>query len=131
MITFSNMMYGIFRLLINSSNFKIILRAIKIKGKIFFFRINNKNLNLEFKYIFLKLLVKEDWSLSSLFNSGAVKLNKVTEFFNEAYPDLNSLLDCDINILEKDWFKWLTKNNIPIKNSHQQLFLVNMNIKVF
>lgn len=91
------------------------LKSYKDKRKNIFFRINNKNLNLEFKYIFLKLLVKEDWSLGSVFNSGAVKLNKVTEFFNEAYPDLNSLLDCDINILEKDWFKWLTKNNIPIK----------------
>ncbi|EGQ3279412.1 transposase, partial [Staphylococcus pseudintermedius] len=28
---------------------------------------------------------------------------------------LNSLLDCDINTLEKHWFNWLTENNIPIK----------------
>lgn len=91
------------------------IKRYKDKRKNIFFRINNKNLNLEFKYIFLKLLVKEDWSLSNVFNGGAVKLNKIAEFFNEVYPNLNSLLDCDINILEKDWFKWLTKNNIPIK----------------
>ena len=63
----------------------------------------------------MKLIVKEDWSLSNVFNTGAVKLNKIAEFFNEVYPNLNSLLDCDINMLEKYWFSWLTKNNIPIK----------------
>lgn len=85
------------------------------KRKNVFFRIKNKNLNLEFKYLFLKLIVKEDWSLSNLFNTGAVKINKIAEFFNKVYPNLNSLLDCDINILEKHWFNWLTANNIPIK----------------
>lgn len=63
----------------------------------------------------MKLIVKEDWSLSNLFNTGAVKLNKIAKFFNEVYPNLNSLLDCDINTLEKHWFNWLTENNIPIK----------------
>ncbi|SUM34110.1 transposase B regulatory protein [Staphylococcus gallinarum] len=33
------------------------------KRKNVFFRIKSKNLNLEFKYLFLKLIVKEDWSL--------------------------------------------------------------------
>ncbi|RIX83986.1 transposase, partial [Staphylococcus aureus] len=44
-----------------------------------------------------------------------MKINKIAEFFNKVYPNLNSLLDCDINILEKHWFNWLTANNIPIK----------------
>ncbi|HFD6072968.1 TPA: tyrosine-type recombinase/integrase [Staphylococcus aureus] len=91
------------------------IKNFRDKRKNVFFRIKSKNLNLEFKYLFLKLIVKEDWSLSNLFNTGAVKLNKIAKFFNEVYPNLNSLLDCDINTLEKHWFNWLTENNIPIK----------------
>lgn len=72
-------------------------------------------MNLEFKYFFLKLIVKEDWFLFNLFNIGVVKFNKIVKFFNEVYLNLNFLFDCDINILEKYWFNWLIENNILIK----------------
>lgn len=100
------------------SNFKIFnqfqddLKRYNGKRKNVFFRFQNKNLNLEFKYICLALITTEYWSLCSLFNSGAVHINKLATFFNEKFPNINSLLDYEINNLEVEWIKWLKEQNV-------------------
>lgn len=111
------------------SNFKIFnqfqddLNRYNGKRKNIFFRFQNEYLNLEFKYICLKLITTEYWSLNSLFNGGAVHINKLATFFNEKYPNINSLLDYEFNSIETEWIKWLKNQNVTtIKRSKSIVF---------
>lgn len=117
------------------SNFKIFnqfhddLKRYSGKRKNVFFNFKNKNLNLEFKYICLKFIVTEYWSLNSLFNSGAVHINKIASFCNEIFPDLNSLLDYEFSSLEKEWIKWLENRNASTWKRSKSVVFGNYKVK--
>ena len=71
------------------------------------FQINSPSVNLEVKYVWYQKLFRDEWSLSSIFIGNATHLRKLTEFLNEKYYVLSSLLDLDIDKAEREWWFWL------------------------
>ncbi|MCM3736834.1 tyrosine-type recombinase/integrase [Bacillus cytotoxicus] len=77
------------------------------------FRISSPTVNLEAKYIWYQKLFKDECAFGSIFNAQATRLNKLTTFLNEKYPNLSSLLDLDIDQAEREWLFWLAQKGIP------------------
>lgn len=72
-----------------------------------YFRLTNPMVNLEVKYVCYHQLFNDKWSLSSVFGKQATNLRKLTRFINEKYPTLQSLIDLDIEKVEREWLFWL------------------------
>ncbi|QSX23894.1 tyrosine-type recombinase/integrase [Priestia megaterium] len=73
------------------------------------FRLNNEQMNLEFKYIYLNKLFKEQWSLSTVFMTNNYNFNNLQHFLNEKYPTLKSLNNIDLAQVDRDWNIWLNE----------------------
>jgi hypothetical protein len=65
------------------------------------FRIDSPTVNLEVKYIWYQKLFRDEWMLGTAFGGYASNLKKLTVFLNEKYPTLHSLLDLDIEQVER------------------------------
>jgi integrase len=78
------------------------------------FRFNNPSLNLEVKYVFYQQLFNDLWAVSSIFSNHSSPLKRMTEFLNEKYPKLLSLLYLDIDKAEREYIFWLSERGINI-----------------
>ena len=81
------------------------------------FKSVNSNINSELKYVFYRRLFDDLWTIYGAFHTYSGPLYSVTVFLNEKYPNLNSLLDLDIDAAEKRYFFWLNAKGI---SSHYQ-----------
>jgi len=80
--------------------------------KNFKFSIENHAIGLELKFVFYNQLFNDKLSLKSLFIAYASKINKLSSFLNEKYPNLHSLLKLDIENAEKQWIWWLNNKGL-------------------
>lgn len=88
------------------------------------FEFNNKNINKELKFIFYNKLFLEEWSLRFIFMDINLNLNRLTKFINEKYPNVNSLIQLDLEKVNIQWMDWLDNYNIKlttIDNYHSRL----------
>lgn len=92
----------------NIEQFKDKYKEYKHRRTHLVFDLNNETPNLELKYVFYTKLFKEEWSFNNVFKyQKYIKL--LTEFINNKYPRLMSLLDINANIdsVEVQWRDWL------------------------
>jgi len=75
------------------------------------FRFTNPSINLEVKYVYYRQLFNDLWSIKNIFVDKN-PLSKVTEFLNEKYPKLSSLLDLDIDKAERAYVFWLNEKGV-------------------
>lgn len=78
------------------------------------FRFINPSINLEVKYVYYQQLFNDLWSIKSIFNAQG-PFKKMTEFLNEKYPKLSSLLNLDIEKVERAYLFWLNEKGV---NTH-------------
>lgn len=76
------------------------------------FKFSNPSINLEVKYVYYQQLFNDLWTIKSIFTAYQGPLNKLSEFLNEKYPKLSSLLDLDIDKAEREYLFWLSKKGI-------------------
>ena len=74
------------------------------------FRLNNPLVNLEVKYVYYQQLFNDLWTIKSVLSQSP--LRRVTEFLNEKYSKLSSLLDLDIEKAEREYLFWLNEKGI-------------------
>jgi integrase len=71
------------------------------------FSIQSATVNTEVKLVYFKKLFLEEWSYSTVWEHRATMLKKISTFLNEKYPHLQSLLDINIDKIERQWIWWL------------------------
>ncbi|MEH7670692.1 transposase [Bacillus thuringiensis] len=76
------------------------------------FRFSSPSINLEVKYVFYRKLFNDLWTISSIFISYKAQLKQMTEFLNEKYAKLSSLLELDIDKAEREYLFWLNEKVI-------------------
>ncbi|MCU5582982.1 tyrosine-type recombinase/integrase [Bacillus toyonensis] len=91
----------------NIPQFEEAMKNYKSLGQYVHFLINNPTIKLEIKYVFHQKLFGEIWSIGTIFNAYRTNLSKLSVFLNETYPDLFSLLDLDLQKVEREWVTWL------------------------
>lgn len=101
----------------NISQFKDKIKGWKKSNNIQFNFINN-NLNLELKYIWYKKIFNEEWALSTAFVFQATQLKKFAIFINENYPEINSFIEMDIELIERHWYLWLSKKGYKVQQKN-------------
>ncbi|GLB60254.1 hypothetical protein [Cytobacillus sp. NCCP-133] len=87
--------------------FQVMVNKYKGTNRNNHFRIKNPSVNLEVKYVWYQKLFHEKWTLTTTFSGQVAFLGRLTEFLNERYPKLSSLLDIDIDNTEREWWFWL------------------------
>ena len=85
------------------------------KNRNLHFQVNSPTVNLEIKYVWYHKLFNESWTLNSAFSSYVTNLHKISEFLNELYPSLFSLLDLDLEKTEREWIFWLERQGITTR----------------
>lgn len=84
------------------------------------FRLNNPLLNLEVKYVYYQQLFRDLWTVTGIFSTPN-GLNRMTEFLNEKYPKLSSLLELDIDKVEREYLFWLNEKGINTKKVRKRI----------
>ena len=93
------------------------------------FEFNNNTITKEFKFILYSKIFLEHWSLINVFNTVRGYIIKLNEFINEKYPNINSLIELDLEKINIQWMNWLNNKNISIMSkNHQALKLGEKNI---
>ncbi|MBT2618970.1 MULTISPECIES: hypothetical protein [unclassified Bacillus (in: firmicutes)] len=90
-------------------------------NKNIFFRFTNPTINLEVKYVYYQQLFNDLWTISSAFNAYQFPLNKMAEFLNKKYSELTSLLDLDIDKVEREYLFWLNENGVTTHRLRQKI----------
>ncbi|MGE7132448.1 tyrosine-type recombinase/integrase [Lysinibacillus xylanilyticus] len=96
-------------------------------NKNIYFRFSNPSINLEVKYVYYQQLFNDMWTIKNIF-TGQNPLRRMTEFLNEKYPKLLSLLDLDIDKAEREYLFWL--NEKGIKTSYIKKFVVTKDVAI-
>ena len=91
--------------------FKEVEENCKYSNQNVHFRFNNPLVNLEVKYVYYQNLFNDFWSIKYAFVNQS-PLRRVTEFINEKYPKLSSVLDLDIEKAEREYIFWLNEKGI-------------------
>ena len=91
------------------------------KNKNIYFRFTNPTINLEVKYVYYKQLFNDLWTISSIFGAHPTPLKKITEFLNIKYPKLSSLLDLDIDKVEREYLFWLNEKGVATQKLRQRI----------
>ncbi|PEA23349.1 transposase [Bacillus cereus] len=84
------------------------------------FQFSNPSINLEVKYVYYQQLFNDLWTIKSIF-MGQSPLKRMTEFLNEKYPKLLSLLDLDIEKAEREYLFWLNEKGINTKKIRKRI----------
>jgi integrase len=93
------------------------------RSKNLYFLAHNFSINLELKYVFYKKLFSQEWALTSIFGGQRTLLKRLAQFLNEVYPNLDSLLDLNLEKAQKRWFWWLNENGIKTtKKTNKKLY---------
>lgn len=75
------------------------------------FRLGNPIINLEVKYVYYQQLFNDYWTITSIFmNQNG--LRRMTDFINDKYPNLSSILELEIEKAEKEYLFWLNEKGI-------------------
>jgi hypothetical protein len=93
------------------NQFKEMAENYNLSKKNIYFKLSNPSLNLEVKYVYYQHLFRDLWGFKSTFSS-QTQLNRMTEFLNEKYPKLSSLLELDIDKTEREYLFWLNEKGI-------------------
>lgn len=104
----------------NIQQFKEQYEKFKYSNKNIAFNFKNPNVNNEIKFIVYNKLLNDEWKLSSTFINHQQFIRKLSEFINEKYPNINSILELDIEKANIKWIDWLKNNGIRtiyIKNN--------------
>ncbi|MFF2177391.1 tyrosine-type recombinase/integrase [Lysinibacillus sp. NPDC058147] len=75
------------------------------------FQFTNPSINLEVKYVYFQQLFNDLWTMKNIFTAQN-RLRRLTEFLNEQYPKLSSLLDLDIDRAEQKYILWLNGKGV-------------------
>jgi hypothetical protein len=97
----------------NIEQFKSEHKKYNRSGKKIFFRFNNFNINTEVKFITYHKLFKNLWSLHVTFVNQNNLFKRLSEFINQKYPNITSILD--LNIDKANFFV----NHIEYFNSYK------------
>jgi integrase len=76
------------------------------------FKFNNVNLNNEVKFIAYHKLFKDEWSFASAFTLQNNMLNRLSDFINDNYPSINSILDLNTDKANFEWIDWLENQGV-------------------
>lgn len=78
------------------------------------FQFISRTVNLEVKYVYYQRLFNDYWAINSIYKVQS-PLKRMTEFINQKYPALSSLLDLNIDKVEREYIFWLNEQGI---NTH-------------
>ncbi|MGP7816637.1 transposase [Niallia sp. 01092] len=93
------------------------------RSKSLYFLAHNFSINLELKYVFYKKLFSQEWALTSIFGGQRTLLKRLAQFLNEVYPNMDSLLELNLEKAQKRWFWWLNENGIKTtKKTNKKLY---------
>ncbi|WP_200905798.1 hypothetical protein [Caloranaerobacter sp. TR13] len=96
----------------NIEQFKEQYEKYKYPNKNIAFNFNNPNINNEIKFIVYNKLFNDEWSLISILIVQQQFIRRLSEFINEKYPNINSLLELDIEKTNIKWIDWLENKGI-------------------
>ncbi|MCC3685413.1 tyrosine-type recombinase/integrase [Bacillus cereus] len=82
------------------------------------FRFTSPTINLEVKYVFYQYLFNDFWTIKHSFQ-GQDPLKRMTDFLNDKYPKLSSLLELDIEKAEQEYLFWLNEQGIKTHRTHK------------
>nr|WP_168455249.1 tyrosine-type recombinase/integrase [Bacillus cereus]QEF20126.1 tyrosine-type recombinase/integrase [Bacillus cereus] len=85
------------------------------------FEINSATVNLEVKYVWYQKLFKDEWAIGTVFGGQATSLRRLTAFLNEKYSNLPSLLDLNIDQVEREWLFWLEQQGVLTQQTIQHM----------
>lgn len=85
------------------------------------FGFKSPSVNLEIKFVWYHKLFQDEWTLTTAFSGQVTHLRRVTSFINEKYPTLHSLLDLDIEKVEREWLFWLNNQGIQTKKTSRNI----------
>lgn len=96
----------------NIEQFKEQYEKYKYPNKNIAFNFNNSNINNEIKFIFYNKLFNDEWKLSAALMGQQQFIRRLSEFINEKYPNINSILELDIEKVNIKWIDWLENKGI-------------------
>ena len=80
-------------------------------SKNFDFHFENEDIKIEFKFLIHHLIFEEKWKLTGGYGMSS-PFRKLISFLNEKHPEYSSLLDMDIDKVQKEWIFWLNDNKV-------------------
>ncbi|QDX95830.1 transposase [Brevibacillus laterosporus] len=98
-------------------NFEVQFKSYKGKERNVPFLVNSFPVNLELKFVFYQMLFTDKWELKNTFSGQAQSLRRLTQFLNEKYKSLSSLLHLDIEKTQSEWVLWLKSIGIKTEIS--------------
>lgn len=101
--------------------FKELVSNYSYANKNIYFRFTSPTINSEVKYVYYQQLFNDLWTISSIFNAYQFPLNKMAEFLNKKYSELTSLLDLDIDKVEREYLFWLNENEVTTHRLRQKI----------
>jgi integrase len=99
--------------------FKEVVANYNYSAKNIHFRFNNPSINLEVKYVYYQQLFNDLWTIKSVFTAQS-PLKRMTEFINEKHPQIASLLDLDIQKVEREYLFWLNEKGIKTYSTQKR-----------
>ncbi|NFS12578.1 transposase [Clostridium botulinum] len=94
--------------------FKEQVNNYKYTNKNMAFPFNNPNINKEIKFIVYNKLFSDEWGLQSVLLTQMQNIKRLAEFIDTKYPNLDSMLDLDLNKVNFQWIDWLNNKGIKI-----------------
>ncbi|RFB46154.1 tyrosine-type recombinase/integrase [Bacillus sp. dmp10] len=101
--------------------FEEVIASYNGSSKNIHFRFTHPTINLEVKYVFYQHLFNDFWTIKRGFQ-GQNPLRRMTDFLNEKYPKLSSLLELDIEKAEREYIFWL--NEQGVKTYRTQKYII-------
>ncbi len=108
--------------------FKEQVATYKYSSKNVTFRFLNPKVNLEVKYVYYQRLFNDYWTINSIFGAHS-PLKRMTEFLNQKYPTLTSLLDLEIDKVEREYLFWLNEMGINTQVINKRILYKDITIK--
>ena len=84
----------------------------RARSKNIHFNFNNLNLNREIKYLFQQKIFSNEWSISYSIVTQSKYNKRLSDFINERYPLISSILELDLKKANFEWIDWLENNNL-------------------
>lgn len=100
--------------------FEEIIANYNCTSKNIHFRFTSPTINLEVKYVFFQYLFNDFWTIKHSFQ-GQDPLKRMTDFLNDKYPKLSSLLELDIEKAEQEYLFWLNEQGIKTHRTHKYI----------
>jgi integrase len=88
------------------------------KTKSITFKVKNPGVNLEIKYVYFHKLFNDEWKINATFQK-QTHLFRISNFINQKYSELLSILDLDIDKVEHEYIDWLQSKGIATQEIRQ------------